>query len=159
MIDISKAISSNAYMVIDRIPDLSFFVKTIQIPVMTNGQTTVPAPQHYQWKVPSVHTNIEDVSILWYLDENYKTYFAIIKWLSSLRTNVDVKDGMSDVSIIILNNAKMPIIKITLIDAWPTKNRSLEFDTVSTDPLAPFVMFSCSTIKWEYMDGSDSGEY
>lgn len=151
MIDISKAISNNAYMVFSKFPNLSFFIKTIQLPSTTTGTTRLPLPQHFAWNIPSVTADTEDSTIMWYLDENLITYFQLMKWMKECRNTPDITKCMSDATITITNNAKIPIINITMIDTWVSNVGMLDFDTYSTDPLTPFFSLKCYGVKWKYL--------
>lgn len=153
--DISKAISNNAYMIIDRYPQLPYWIKSLQIPAFNNGSTRIPTPQfHGSWNIPSVQGELDDITIMWYCDENLVTYFSILEWIRYSQSVVDVTDAMSDIVITITNNAKQPIIHITLVDAFPTSVGTLDFDTYNVEPVLPFVTFKVNNIKWNYLDES-----
>ena len=151
--DISKAISNNAYMVIDRYPQLPFWIKSLQVPSFTNGTTRIPTPEFTTaWNVPSVQGDFDDITVMWYCDENLITYFSLLKWIKDSQIAVDVTTIMSDIAVTITNNAKKPIINIFLKDAFPTNIGTLDFDTYSVDPLVPFVSFKVNNISWTYID-------
>ena len=151
-LDISKAITNNAYMVFDRMPRLSYYLKSIQIPMLTVGDTRIPTPQTHPWHIPSVQSEITEVTLMWYCDENYVTYFAMLDWMTGLQYACNVKQAMSDAVITITNNAKEPIIRIFLQDSWPMSVGQLDFDTYSTDPCTPFLTLKVNGMKWEYLD-------
>lgn len=151
-IDISKAISNNAYMIFNRFPELSFFIKTLQLPTLTTGTTRISLPQHFSWNIPSVQGDVDDITIMWYLDENYLTYFKLIQWMKECRTAPDVSTVMSDATITITNNAKQPIVNINLIDTWVSSVGTLDFDTYNSDPAVPFFTLKTHGYSWKYLD-------
>lgn len=153
-IDISKAIGNNAYMQFSKFPELTYYIKTIQVPVISTGVTTITMPQHYVWNIPSVTGDVEDITIMWYLDENYITYFNLVKWLRECRTVTDITTVLSDATITVTNNAKQPIIDIYLKDTWVYNLDSIDFDTYNADPSVPFFSLKCHGFSWKYLDSS-----
>lgn len=150
--DISKAISNNAYMVLDRYPDLPYFIKSLQIPSFDLGMTRLSMPQGYAWNIPSVQGESGDITVMWYMDENMTTYFNLLNWMKLCYNTTNVCDVMSDAIITVTNNAKQPIINISLIRAWPSNLGQLDFDTYNVEPILPFVTFKCDGISWKYLD-------
>lgn len=152
--DISKAISNNAYMVLDRYPDLPYFIKSLQIPSFDLGMTRLSMPQGYAWNIPSVQGESGDITVMWYMDENMTTYFNLLNWMKLCYNTTNVRDVMSDAIITVTNNAKQPIINISLMSAWPSNLGQLDFDTYNVEPILPFVTFKCDGISWTYLDKS-----
>lgn len=153
-IDISKATQSNAYIVFAKFPSLSYYIKSIQVPSITTGSTRISFPQHHAWNIPSVQSDVDDITIMWFLDENYITYFNMIKWMYDCRRAPDVSEVMSDAVITITNNAKQPIINIQLKDVWPYNVGALDFDTYTADPLIPFFSIKTHGFSWSFIDKS-----
>lgn len=153
-IDISKAISNNAYMIFHSFPEISYYIKSIQIPSITTGSTRIGLPQHHAWNIPSVQSDVDDITVMWYLDENYITYFRILKWMLECRNATDVSSVMTQATITITNNAKQPLININLFDAWPSNVGTLDFDTYNSDPITPFVTLKSHGFSWTYIDKS-----
>lgn len=153
-IDISKAISNNAYMVFQKFPELPFFIKTLQLPAITTGTTRISFPQHHAWNIPSVQSDVDDITIMWYLDENLLTYFKMISWLRECRSVDDVTTAMTDATVTITNNAKQPLVNIHLFDCWVSNVGTLDFDTYNADPITPFFTLKTHGFSWEYLDKS-----
>lgn len=153
-IDISKAISNNAYMIFNNFQELPYYIKSIQIPSITTGTTRISFPQHHAWNIPSVQSDVDDITIMWYLDENYITYFKLLKWMRECRNATDVSTVMSDATITITNNAKQPLINIFLIDTWVSNIGTLDFDTYNSDPITPFFTLKTHGFSWKYLDKS-----
>lgn len=152
--DISKAISNNAYMVFSRYPDIPYFIKSLQVPSFDLGITRLSMPQGYAWNIPSVQGESGDITIMWYMDENMTTYFNLLNWMKLCYNTTNVRDVMSDAIITITNNAKQPIINISLVGAWPSNLGQLDFDTYNVEPVLPFVTLKSDGISWKYLDSS-----
>ena len=126
-------------MVFQKFPELPFFIKTLQLPAITTGTTRISFPQHHAWNIPSVQSDVDDITIMWYLDENLLTYFKMISWLRECRSVDDVTTVMTDATVTITNNAKQPLVNIHLFDCWVSNVGTLDFDTYNADPITPFL--------------------
>lgn len=157
MKDISKTISSNAMMIFPNM-DLTLFIKSFQIPSLTLGQTQIPMPQKSHWMVPSIHSTVEQITVMFFCDENYKNYFHLLDWMHKSRFVNDVTDVMTDAHIKILNNHKQPIIDVFLKYCYIVSLGEIDFDVASTDIVMPYATFQCAELSYHYADGSMSGE-
>lgn len=149
--DISKAISNNAYITFSRYPELSYFIKSLALPPLTEGTTMVQMPQHFTYNIPSVTSTMDELTIMWYLDENYITYFNLVNWLYECRKAADLSTVMSDAVITLTNNAKQPILKISLEDTWIGSLAQLDYDTYDTNPICPYFTLKVNGLKWQYL--------
>lgn len=150
--DISKAISNNAYIQFTRYPELSYIIKSMALPSLTTGETMIQMPQHFNYSIPSVTSTADELTIMWFLDENYITYFNLVNWLYECRVAADLSTVMSDATIVIVNNAKTPIIKVTLRDCWVSNVAQLDYDTYDTTPIDPFFTLKVNGMSWKYLD-------
>lgn len=141
--DISLAGLNNATFICNKFPDIVYDLKNITIPSLTAPGTLIPLPNKAQFNIPATVVEDDEITINFNVDEQFKNYFLIHNWMKDNLKKVETKDMVSDATIIILNNHKNPIIKIHLIDCYPSTLSEINFDFTLSDPIAAYMTLKC----------------
>ena len=141
-------------LVLDRLPNVEFFVKGVNIPGISSGQTDIPTP-FKTFSNPGDKLQYEDLTLNIICDEDMVAFREVSDWLVALTspssfeqyaglnpktvgtsstTRSDVK---SDGSLIILNSNKNANVTIKFSDMFPTSVGSIQLDTSTTDLTPP----------------------
>lgn len=156
IIDISKAASSNYFCVFSRLPNIIYYLQSFSLPSATNNKITIPMPQHASSYYVAGHTaEYEEFTANFIMDENFMTYFSTLKWMRDNETKPNFEDTISRASLIILNNAKMPLIRIDFRDIFPSSIGDLQFSNQSADVVAWYATFTTYSYSVTYLDGSN----
>lgn len=137
---------SNFKFQIKKTPNLNFFVQSINIP----GIAITPAYQPNPFvTIPhsGEHIDYDDILLSFKVDENLENYLEIHNWIKQLgfpdnysqyrqiatqapMSGLGIK---SDISLLILNNAKNPRFNIVFKDAFPIQLSACIFETTLED--------------------------
>lgn len=149
--DISVAGLNNATFICSRLPDIVFNLKNLTIPSLTAAPTTMPLPHLAQFSIPATVIEDDEITINFVVDERFKNYFSINAWMKENLKCVLHKDMLSDGNILILNNHKNPIIRIKLVDIYPSMLSEINFDFTLPDPIIAYASFKCHYYEVEYL--------
>jgi hypothetical protein len=143
---------------VKRAPYLNFFVQKTAVPEVSIDPTWQPTPFT---AIPQAgdHISYTPFSVTFKVDEDLKNYVEMHDWLRSIgfpdsydeylynsNRPSGVLDGLtSDLSLLILTNAKNPSFEATFIDAFPIYLSGLEFNT--TDDTVNFIE---ATVTFRY---------
>ena len=133
---------------IRRLPKVSFFIQTANIPGITAGAAEVPTPFKMTHFAPD-KLEFEDLVITCVLDENIESYTETWNWLVDLSNPLNFEgykkltesdDGpYSDATLTILDSKKNAKIELTFEDLFPLSVSTVEFDTKQTSVEPPTV--------------------
>ena len=155
MLDISKASQSNYYCVFGKIPNMIFYIQSISLPSTTNRKITITMPNHASAYNVSGHNNdYESMTVNFISDENFKCYFKLLEWMRKNEMKENFEDAISNMTLVILNNAKMPIIRINFRDIFPDTLGDLTFSNLNSDIVTFYSMFTIYNYSVEYLDKS-----
>lgn len=141
-----------------RAPNLSFNVQEARIPGLQLSQAETPTPFV---SIPiASHITYNPLSISFRVSEDLDDYLEIYNWMNALgapesfaqyKALKDVEPGnpstvYSDISLLIMNSAMKPNIKVTFYDAFPIALGDLQFLTTDTD-----VNYIQCTVDFEYL--------
>ena len=155
-------LSNNKFdFVLDRIPNLTFFVQTVNLPSISLTNTAVSTPA----VTISVAGNIilfNQVVVSFIVDENMESWFELYDWMFQLgnprgRNKIGRLTGdpgsnnsiYSDASLIIKTNSNNPNRKITFKDMYPTELGDIQFS--ATDGSQEFLT-STATFNFTYYE-------
>ena len=141
--DISLAGMNNATFVCSRMPEMTYELKNLTIPGLSVAATDIPLPQIAQFSVPATVVEDDEITLTFVVDENFKNYFEIYNWMKSNLKEVYHKDMTCDGTIVILNNHKNPILRITLVDMYPSQLSEINFDFTMAEPISTYASFRC----------------
>ena len=68
---------------IAKLPQVEFFIQTVNLPGISIGTSTVPTPL-YDFPVPGDEISFQDLSISFLVDENLNNYKELHDWISGL---------------------------------------------------------------------------
>ena len=138
-------LSNNKFeFVLDRIPNLTFFVQSINVPSVTLVSTIVPSPTT-SLAIPGNQLSFNEVTIGFIVDEDMESWYELYNWMYQLgnpesfnkRGDLTGEPGSfthiySDASLLIKTNSNNPNKKITFYDMYPTDISELQFTTIDT---------------------------
>ena len=136
----------NFKFTIKKAPNVNFFVQKANIAAMQLQDATAPTP-FVRNPSPGDHINFGTLDITFKVDEDMQNYLEIHTWLKGLGFNHDfgqykaiqdtpaiTGDGIySDISLMILTNAKQPNYEVIYVDAFPVSISGFSFNTTNQD--------------------------
>lgn len=148
---------NNKYQfVIDRLPNLVFFLQAVNIPDITLGTITTSNP-YVQLPTPSNQLSFESLTLNYVVDENMESWFEIYNWMTNLGNpessnkigNLTGLPGSrnsitSDASLLVKTNSNNSNIKFTFFDMFPTTLGGIQLTSTEGQE------FITSTITFTY---------
>lgn len=136
-----NTLKTNAFtFVLQRIPETTFRVTACNLPSITIPVPAEDPPGISQfWS--GVHSQFEELTLRFIVDENMKNYREMYNWITMQRyaartekvpNNMLEKDLYSDGSLIVLTNAANPNIVFKFRDLFPVALSEISFDTTQT---------------------------
>lgn len=148
-------LSNNKYQfVINRLPHVTFFVQTINLPNITLNSVQTPSP----FAVLNEPGNIlayEPLTVGYIMDEDMRSWTEIYDWINALGNpttqdkigNLTYEPGkenstVSDATLLVKSNANNPIIRFNFKDLFPTELGGVQFTNIeSQDFLTSTITF------------------
>ena len=155
ILDISKTSKSNYYCVFSKIPNLIYYVQSFSLPSATNRKIQIDMPHTADYFVAGHKTDYEEFTMNLYMDENYHGYFSLLKWMRDNEKKANIADTTGVMSLIILNNSKIPIIRIDFRDVLCSSIGDVPFENQSSDTVVFYATFTSYKYKVTYLDGSN----
>jgi hypothetical protein len=139
---------------LDRLPNVQFFVKSVNIPGISSGHTEVFTPFKNIHK-PGDKLTYEEFTVSVICDEDMVAFREVSDWLVALtfpdnfeqyaglnpktvgKSNTEQSEVQSDGSLIILNSNKNANVTIKFKDLFPTSVGSIQLDTSGADLTPP----------------------
>ena len=136
---------------LSRAPTLEYRVQSVSIPGITLGSADMPTP--YGLRIPfSGNIAYDDLSVNFLVGENLEDYLEIHRWMiangypdSLSQYPGQVKDTVSDVSVMILNSAMRGVVNVLFKDAFPVQLSSIDFDATLSE-----VQYAQATVTFRY---------
>lgn len=154
ILDISKTSRSNYYCVFNRIPNLIYYIQSFALPSATNRKIQIDMPHTADYYIAGHKTDYEEFSVNFYMDENFQSYFSLLKWMRENEKRPNIADTTAQMSLIILNNAKIPIIRVDFRDVLCASLGDVQFENQASDTLTYYATFTSYKYKVTYLDGS-----
>ena len=154
-------LSNNKYeFVINRLPNVVFFIQSINIPNISLGTTFTSSP-FAQINKPSNILSFEQLTVNYVLDEDMQSWFEIYDWMMNLGNpeglnkigNLTKTQGKnnsitSDATLLIKTNSNNPNIKFTFFDIFPTDLNGAQLtSTEGQDFLTSSITFNYTYYK------------
>lgn len=152
-LDISRATVSNYYCVFSKIPNIIYYIQSIDFPSITQNIITYPQPQFSQSYAAGTHHDVEELTITALADETLKNYFSLVYWLRENEKKVHFSETESECSIVFLNNAKKPIFTTTFHNCIPSMVSSFSLNIQSGDAYTFYFTLRCKDYDIKYNDG------
>lgn len=159
-------LSNNKFeFVLNRIPNLTFYVQGINLPGITLTSTIVTSPTT-ALSIPGNIISFSEIQLSFIVDEDMQSWYEIYDWMWQLgnpegfdkRGTLDGPVGSStdifcDGSLVIKTNSNNPNKKITFHHMYPTDLAELTFTTVDTGQ--DFIT-SGATFAYSYYEFSEA---
>jgi hypothetical protein len=147
---------------IKKTPTINYYVQSVNIPGISMQTASQPNPFV---KIPygGDHLQFEDLVISYKVDEDLKNYLELHNWVRSIgfpdnyrqhkqlseKPRTSGEGLTSDISLVIMNNSRVPTFEVVYRDAFPVAVSSLMFDTTQTD-----VQFLEASATFQYVSFS-----
>ena len=163
-IDNSLGFKTNFVLTFSRIPSTQFFIQDLIIPAVNLSDALVATPR-LDFNIPGDKLSFDPLTVSFLIDENFKNYYEIYNWFMKLRSpvagdglNEQTDADLSDATLIIMNNNKIPIAKVTFIDCYPSSLDGALFDVAAeaTDPQLGNLTLSYSYYEMELLPSNPS---
>jgi len=141
-------------LVLDKLPNVEFFVKSANVPGISSGSTEVFTPFKNLFR-PGDKLTYEEFTVSVICDEDMVAFREVSDWLVALTSpdnftqyaglnpetvgasSTVQSDVQSDGSLVILNSNKNANITVKFKDLFPTSVGSIQLDTSGTDLTPP----------------------
>lgn len=136
---ITNYLSTGGFQVsIKRLPGTEFYTQKASIPGVSSNPTKGVTPLNPYFE-PGDDLTYEDLNLEFIIDEDMNNYIDILDWIKS-NTSPETstqykKEGKtkSQISIIVLNSAKRPVVEITYYDCFPISLSEITLDSNNSD--------------------------
>jgi hypothetical protein len=126
---------------VDRLPNISFFAQTANIPGVSKQFTEVLTPFKTIYR-PGDRLTYDDLTLTIRSDENMEAFLEIFNWMTALARvegfanykSLSAEQGLySDASLMIMNTKKNPKIQFTFEELFPIQLGQMTMDSSATD--------------------------
>ena len=140
---------------IDRLPNVTYFLQTANLPGLTVSESTIPTPTR-AYPITGSILEFDSLDCSFIVDENLKNYREIITWLRAMAspnenediiklrsTSNNVMDLYSDASLTILTNSMNANKTVVFKSIFPISLSALSFESAvdAVDPITADVSF------------------
>ena len=149
-------LSNNKFeFVLNRIPNFTFLVQSVNLPALTLSPVTVQTPA-VPIQIPGNIMTFSQISLTFMVDEEMQSWYELYNWMIQLanpesnnkRGTLTGDPGSnqhitSDATLLIKTNSNNPNWKVSFVDVFPTDLGELTFSAIdSQDFLSSSVTFS-----------------
>jgi hypothetical protein len=168
--DINKSIlnRNNFRLLIDKVPTVEYYVRTVNIPGVQFGETVQSAGVGLDAFFPGDKASFDTLEVSFLVDEDLENFVEMYNWIDSIvplsdpklygtytdtavtRTNVlasidNDRNQYSDITLVINTNKNLPNRYIRFHDAFPTSLGSIELESgADAEPAVVTVSFRFS---------------
>lgn len=150
-------LSNNKFdFVLDRIPNFTFVVQSVNLPSLALQSTTVNTP-FVQLSIPGNQLSFGQMTLSFIIDENMQSWYEIYDWMFQLGnpTSLDKRGRLlgepgtntnitSDGTLFIKTNSNNPNWKVNFVDMYPNDLGDITFSTTESQE------FLTSTVTFNY---------
>ena len=136
-------LSNNKFdFVLKRIPNLTFFVQSVNLPGLTLQSSTINTPA-VSLSIPGNQISFSTLNVSFIVDEEMRSWYEIYNWIYQLgNPKTSNKIGTltgepgsdthiySDATLFIKSNSNNPQWKVTFHELYPTDLGEIQFSTV-----------------------------
>jgi hypothetical protein len=133
--------------VINKLPNLEYFVQSFNFPELTLNRTGDVQTPFNKIMIAGDHLTYSDFSLTFKIDENMYSYFELVDWMTGLgfpesfdqyaalaaQSETSGYGTIVDADLLILNGTMNPIIKVTFNDVVPVSISGFNFDSKEGD--------------------------
>lgn len=152
-------------LIFDRIPNVTFFCQSVNLPGLgvSPTQQTTPFVDAY---IPGDKVSYDPLNISFLVDEDYRSWFDIHDWLRGLafpenfeqykqmqnysrfqQKETKGKPQYSDATLTLYTNQNNPNLRIKFIDCFPESLSGIDFSTQSS---AENVLTATASFRYSY---------
>jgi hypothetical protein len=147
--------------VMNRLPNLEYFVQSFDFPALTLNETPGIQTPFNKLVIAGDHMTFDHFSLTFKIDENMYSYFELYDWMVAVGKpesfdqyaaiaaagKTSGKGVLSDASLIILNGTMNPNIRIDFFDVLPVRLSNFTFDSKEND-----VNYITATAEFKYRE-------
>jgi len=152
---INNYLSTGGFTVsIKRLPEVEFFIQKATLPGLGSNPITLQSPPNSYFE-PGDELGYEEMTMQFVINENMLNYISVHDWLVGItapqstdqyKAIKNSKYGIkSDITLIILNSSKNPVVRVTYYDCFPTSLESVEMDTNNSD-----IVYAIASANFKY---------
>lgn len=145
-------IKTNFIFTFDRIKNVSFSTKGLELPSISLGEAPVPTSK-LDYSIPGEKLIFDKLNIRFLVDEDLTNYLELLNWFFEMRdpetdAGKSLPDCISDCQLTILSNNKNPLFNFTFVDVYPILLDVLSFDySTQAEPQECTAQFAFSYFK------------
>ena len=162
-IDMNFLVPNGFMFKVERLPKVSFFTQSIELPALSLPALDVPTPLSVI-EVPSDKLQFSTLNVPFIIDEKMENWIEVYKWMRGLgfpenypqySTENMVRNGIeglselqrnySQASLVILGSNNVPVREFTFVDCFPVALSGISFSSTNTD-----VQYATATVELEY---------
>ena len=152
ILDISAAAVSNFYCVFENIPNIIYFLQKFNLPGVTAKNINIERPQGADKLPIFAHSlSMDDMTLSFLMDENFTSYFTLYNWMFEDQYRFYNEDCFTRMMLVILNNAKVPIIRMMFHSVLPVSIEAVSFESQSAEPIIWTSTFTYYSYKVDYI--------
>jgi hypothetical protein len=154
-------LSNNKFdFVLDRIPNFTFFVQSVNLPSLTLQSTTVNTPL-VQLSIPGNQLTFGQLTLNFIVDENMQSWYELYDWIIQLGNpvslnkigNLNEEPGnnfsiTSDGTLFIKTNSNNVLWKVNFIDMYPNDLGDITFSATESQEF----LTSTATFNYTYYE-------
>jgi hypothetical protein len=132
---------------LSRTPELVYSAQRASLPPITLTTSDIVTP-FISIPLPG-KIEYGEFSVTFLVDELLTNYLEIVNWMNAIghpETLENYENISSDASVLIMNSAKRPVIKVNFTDVVPTSISQIDLDTTLSD--VPYVP---ATVSFKYL--------
>jgi len=144
---------------IKRSPHLNFYIQEVNLPAISINFPSQTNP-FVRIPISGDHVDFNTLRVSFKVDEDMQNWFEVHNWIRGLGFPFQFEEyktlsivppttgeGLrSDISLIILNQVRLPAFEVTFRDAFPTSLSDLQFKVTDTD-----VNYITATAEFKYI--------
>lgn len=138
-------LSNNKFdFVLNRIPNFTFLVQSVNLPGISLGFTEIPTQATFV-RVPGTIVNFSQVTLSFIIDEGMNSWHEIYSWMTRLGNpetsakHIGFSDSpggdnyvTSDATLLVKTNSNNPSWKVEFYDMFPIDLGEINFNTTET---------------------------
>ena len=155
ILDFSKSSQSNYFCVFSKIPNLIYYIQSFALPSATNRKIQIDLPHTTDYYVAGHKTDYDEITINFIMDENFRGYFSLLEWMRKNEKKNTFEETIGAMSLVILNNAKMPIIRVDFRDVLCSSLGDVQFNNQESGSIQYYATFTSYKYKVTYLNGSN----
>lgn len=131
-------------LVFDRLPNVTYFSQSSEIPGVTIGTFQNPTPLN-DYAIPGEKLTFDPFNVTFRVDEDMSNYIELFDWLVGMGSPTNTEEYRlyqrtsrnesiySDATLMILTSKYNPNLRIKFKDMFPENITPLRFDTTASD--------------------------